>query len=319
MFIDPIINNSTPAQPLSFRHLLSSKQILESDINKIFSCAEIYRRNSKIVHKSCQDLIMASLFFEPSTRTRFSFESAMLKLGGKIISLEGKESSSLKKGETLSDTGRMMNNYADIIVMRHFLEGSVAEFSKFVDVPVINAGDGANEHPTQCLVDLYTIFVEMGRLTNLKIAILGDLKHARAFHSFLNVITKYSGNKLTLISPPSLRLESDFKNQLAKNGAVMIESTAISESIQDVDILYVSRIQKERFENVDEYENIKNSYFIDKKIIQNAHPNLKIMHALPRINEIAEEVDFMPQAIYFRQAQLAVYLRMALLSLMVNS
>lgn len=294
---------------LSFHHLIEAEQIDKSDVEKLITLAEKFRLES--VPKNCRDKIAATLFFEPSTRTRMSFESAMLRLGGQVITLENGETSSVKKGESLSDTGRIVSSYADILIARHPENGSIAELAKYATVPVINAGDGTNQHPTQSLVDLYMIFCEKKRLDNLKIGVLGDLKYGRTVHSLLTLMNRYENNHFTLISHPSLALAN-------KPTGNFIETDDLQSAIRDLDILYVTRVQQERFENKAEYAKMRDYYRIDKKLLTYAKQDLTLMHPLPRINEIDEEVDFTPQARYFAQANYAVYIRMALLSLMLS-
>jgi aspartate carbamoyltransferase catalytic subunit len=304
---------------LSFKHLLDASLIKESDIAKLFALAEKYRElghQKNFENGDCRGLIAATLFFEASTRTRFSFESAMLRMGGQIITLEYGESSSIKKGESLADTGRIISNYADIIVARHPKAGSIAELAKYATVPVINAGDGVNQHPTQSLVDIYTIFCEKKRMDNLKIGIVGDLKYGRTVHSLLNLMSRHPNNHFTLISHDSLALDSAKKQSFEKNGCKIIENSNLEEAIKDLDILYITRIQQERFKDDDEYEKVKNIYRIDKKLLEKGKKDLIVLHPLPRVSEIDVEIDEMPQAKYFAQANYAVYIRMALLSLM---
>ncbi|MBU6338898.1 MAG: aspartate carbamoyltransferase [Rickettsiales bacterium] len=306
---------------LSFHHLLNASQIKESDIKQLITLAEKFRKESKkktSPNTNCNNKILATLFFEPSTRTRFSFESAMLRLDGKIISLEQGESSSIKKGESLSDMGRIMSNYADIITIRHDKIDSAAEFAKYATVPVINAGDGANQHPTQSLVDLYTIFCEKKKLNNLKIGILGDLKYSRTVHSLLELMSRYKGNEFNLISHAELALDEKKKKDFLKNGCKIKETSDLESAMKDLDILYVTRVQEERFVNKKEFEKVKNVFHINKKILNKAKKDLIIMHPLPRVNEIDEEVDKLPYAKYFAQANYGVYIRMALLALMVK-
>lgn len=307
---------------LSFYHLLDSKQIKESDLDKLFELAEKYRKqgHQKTFEESrARGLIMATLFFEPSTRTRLSFESAMNRLHGRLITLEqGATSSSIKKGETLYDTGRIMSNYADIIVMRHPTAGSVADLAKYAHVPVINAGDGPNQHPTQALVDIYTIFCEKKRLSNLKIGIVGDLKYGRTVHSLMGLLSRFPDNQFTLISCPSLKLDEEKRKIFEANGSKVEETTDLESAIEDLDVLYVTRIQQERFENQDEFEKVRDIYHIDEKLIKRSKPNMTMMHPLPRINEIDVAVDDLPQAKYFEQANYGVYIRMALLTLMTE-
>lgn len=306
---------------LSFNHLLDADQIKESDIKKLITLAEKFRKQGHkktFASSDCKGRILATLFFEPSTRTRFSFESAMLRLGGQVITLEYGESSSVKKGETLSDTGRIISNYADVIVARYPEIGSVAEIAKYATVPVINAGDGANQHPTQSLVDLYTIFCEKKKLNNLKIGILGDLKHGRTVHSLLTLMSRHSGNHFTLISHPSLALDAKKKKTFEQHGCKITETSNLESALKDLDILYVTRVQQERFADKKEYDKVKNIFCINKNILSKAKKTLTIMHPLPRINEIEEEVDHLPQAKYFAQANYGVYIRMALLSLITK-
>jgi aspartate carbamoyltransferase catalytic subunit len=306
---------------LSFKNLISVDQISNSDIKHIIALAEKYRLNGHQKNFSDGDgrgLILATLFFEASTRTRFSFESAMTRLGGQVITLEYGKSSSVKKGESLSDSGRVISSYADIIVMRHPQAGSVAELAQYANVPVINAGDGINQHPTQSLVDLYTIFCEKARLENLKIGVVGDLKHGRATRSFIELMSRYKGNEFTLISHPSLCFDKDSVKKLQQSNKV-IETTDLEKSLADLDVLYVTRVQQERFENDAEYDKVKGSYRINKAMMKAAKNDMILMHPLPRVDEIEAEVDLLPQARYFKQAEYGVFVRMALLSLLTSS
>ena len=296
---------------LSFRHLLDSKQIKEGDIEKLFTLADEYYKNP---HQGSSNKILATLFFEPSTRTRFSFESAMHRLGGKIISLENGATSSVKKGESLADTGRMMSSYSDVIVMRHPKIGSAAELSEYSTAPVINAGDGSNQHPTQSLVDIYTIFREKGRLDNLRIGMLGDLKHGRAVRSLMTILSRYSSNQFTLISRPSLALDPERKKEFESHGCKIEETSNLEEVVKDLDILYVTRTQFERFDK-EKLKESNNSYLVDKRILDLAKKDLIVLHPLPRVDEIDPEIDDLPQAKYFTQANYGVFIRMALLSL----
>ncbi len=307
---------------LSFTNLLQSTQIKDSDISQLIDLAERFRqqdRKKTLENSNCKGLILATLFFESSTRTRFSFESAMYRLGGNVITLEQGDSSSIKKGESLSDTGRIMSNYADLIVVRHPEIGSVAELAKYATVPVINAGDGANQHPTQSLADLYTIFCEKGRLDNLKIAVVGDLKYSRTVHSLLDLMSRHSNNHFTLISHPSLTLDATKKRVYENNGCKITETSNLNEAVIDADIIYVTRIQEERFTNKKDYELVRDIYRINKKTLAQTKADLTIMHPLPRINEIDVELDDMQQARYFAQANYGMYIRMALISLLVKN
>jgi aspartate carbamoyltransferase catalytic subunit len=307
---------------LSFRHLLDAHDVKPDDLTQILALAGRYHREAKSGVRRWhdgQDYILATLFFEPSTRTRFSFESAMLRLGGQIITLEQGMSSSLKKGESLADTARMVSGYADLIVIRHDEVGSAAAFAGLASVPVINGGDGANQHPTQALADLYTIQLEKSRLDNLTIGIVGDLKYSRTAHSLLNLMSLYPHNSFVLISHPSLRLEPAQKQELEKSGCKVRETDDLAGVIRDLDVLYVTRVQGERFPNRGDYEAVKDEFCIRAETIAAARPDLVLMHALPRVNEIHPDVDNLPQAKYFEQAGRAVFVRMALLSLMKES
>ena len=301
---------------LSFRHLLDSNQIQESDLQKLFTLADEYH---KAARPDCKNKILATLFFEPSTRTRFSFESAMHRLNGRVITLENGETSSVKKGESLADTGRIVSNYADVIVMRHPKIGSVNELAEFATVPVINAGDGSNQHPTQSLVDVYTIFREKKTLDGLRIGILGDLKHGRAVHSLMTLLTRYPNNHFTLISHPSLSIEEESKIEFTKHGCNFEETSNLEYGIKNLDLLYVTRTQFERFDHEHKFKDFKDNYCVDKKLLDGAKKDMIILHPLPRTSEINPEVDDLPQAKYFAQANYAVFIRMALLSLMTNT
>ena len=300
---------------LSFRHLLDANQIKESDLEKLFALADKYYAKPE---QDCPNIILATLFFEPSTRTRFSFESAMHRLGGKIISLENGQTSSVAKGESLADTGRIMSNYADAIVMRHPKIGSAEELAKYATVPVINAGDGSNQHPTQSLVDLYTIFREKKKLDNLRIGVLGDLKHGRAVHSMMTLLTRYSKNHFTLISHESLALEEKSKKEFEQHGCKIEETSDLEDAIKDLDILYVTRTQFERFDK-DKLTKANDVYCVNKKLLAQGKKDLILLHPLPRTGEIDPEIDELPQAKYFAQANYGVFIRMALLSLMTNT
>lgn len=304
---------------LSFQKLLRGDQITRDDLYKLFHQADIYKNKLEKSEqiKDLEGKILASLFFEPSTRTRFSFESAMNRLGGKVISLENGASSSTKKGETLDDTGRMMDQYADIIVMRHPKPHSVEEFSKYVKSPVINAGDGENEHPTQSLVDLYTIYSEKGSLDNLKVGFIGDLKYGRTVHSLTNILTKYNAS-FKFISSKELQIPEKLRSFVKQSGNSFVELEEInSEVLEDLDVLYVTRVQQERFPDEKSYLRNKDLCYLDKKHISNKS-NFIILHPLPRVDEMDREIDNLPCAKYFEQVRLSVPIRMALLSLLLN-
>lgn len=305
---------------LSFQKLLRGDQITKDDLPKLFHQADIYKdklEKSQPI-KDLEGKILASLFFEPSTRTRFSFESAMNRLGGKVISLENGSSSSTQKGETLDDTGRMMDQYADIIVMRHPKPHSVEEFSKNVKSPVINAGDGDNEHPTQSLVDLYTIYSEKGSLDNLKVGFLGDLKYGRTVHSLTNIFSKYNAS-FKFISSTELQIPKKLRNFVKENGNSFEEVEKVSTDVlQDLDVLYVTRVQRERFPNEETYLENKDLCYLDKKHISD-NSDFIILHPLPRVDEIDRSIDDLDCAKYFEQIKLSVPIRMSLLFSLLNS
>ncbi len=263
--------------------------------------------------KDLGSVIVASLFYEPSTRTRLSFESAAHRLGAKVITVADIESSSISKGETLADTIRTIEKYADILVMRHPQEGSTEEACKYTKKPFINAGDGANQHPTQALLDVYTIHREMGGIDGLTIAFVGDLKFGRTVHSLLHILSLYNIKKILFISPDKLKMPQKYLDLLKDKNIERIEDTALEKHMPEIDILYMTRIQKERFESKEEYESLKNSYILTSHIVKMGKPTLRIMHPLPRVDEISTDVDNMEQAAYFREAENGIYMRMALL------
>jgi len=259
--------------------------------------------------------ILATIFYEPSTRTRLSFEAAMQKLGGGILTAENaRENSSAAKGESIADAIRVIGGYADVIVMRHFEEGAAKAAAAISPVPLINAGDGAGEHPTQALVDIYTIMKELGSVEGKRIALVGDLLYGRTIHSLLQLLCLYPGVSIDLISPANLRLPAKYIDYLKQNKVDFRESDALDASLPHADVLYITRVQRERFADASEYEEIKDSYFVDAAIASQLKPEAIILHALPRLNEIASEVDSNPRAAYFRQAKNGLYVRMALLT-----
>ena len=263
---------------------------------------------------------LATLFFEPSTRTRLSFEAAMLELGGSILGFSEASSSSASKGESVSDTVRVVGCYADVIAMRHPREGAPLAASMKSPVPIINAGDGGHHHPTQTLTDLLTIRREKGRLSNLTIGLCGDLMFGRTVHSLINAMSRYENINFVLISPDELKVPSYIKNQvLGKNGIGWQEARSLSDVMPSLDILYMTRVQKERFFNEEDYVRLKDSYILTKKMLAYAKADLSIMHPLPRVNEISTEVDDDPRAVYFEQALNGKYVRMALIKTMLDA
>lgn len=293
------------------RSLISIYDFTIEEQLRILDLAEGFEENT--VQNILHDYVVATLFFEPSTRTRLSFESAASYLGAKVIGFSDSSSSSVKKGETLKDTILTVSNYSDIIVMRHPREGSARYASEVSPVPIINAGDGANQHPTQTLLDMYSIRKTQGKLNGINIAFVGDLKYGRTVHSLVMALVNYN-TTFHLVSPPELKLPSYVKNHIKEKNLKYHQYTELSEVISEVDILYMTRIQKERFSDPIEYERVKNSYILSDNMLANAKDNMKVLHPLPRVNEITEDVDTSPKAYYFQQAQNGVYVRQALLA-----
>jgi len=293
------------------RNLISITDFNKDEYTKILDMAEDFEKQS--VQNIADGKVVATLFFEPSTRTRLSFESAANRLGAKIIGFTDAASSSTSKGESLSDTIKTVCCYADLIVMRHHLEGAARLASEVASVPIINAGDGANQHPTQCLLDLYSIRKTQHTLDNLHIALVGDLKYGRTVHSLVEAMCNYN-TTFHLISPPSLKLPSSVKMHIQKHNLQYHQYTEIHEAIDKVDILYMTRVQRERFLDIQDYEKVKNAYILEQSMLEKCKPNLKILHPLPRVNEIHTNVDATEQAYYFQQAQNGVYVRQALIA-----
>ena len=261
--------------------------------------------------------VLSSLFFEPSTRTRLSFESAMNRLGGKIIGFADSTATSQKKGESLADTVRMADSYSDVIVIRHHQEGAARLAAEFADAPVLNAGDGAGHHPTQCLLDLFTILMEKKRIEKNKVVLLGDLKYGRTVHSLAYALSLY-GAELVFVSPESLKMPKEVSQGCIDLGVEPASTSNLEKAVKDADVLYVTRIQKERFPDAEEYNRVVGTYQVDIDLLKNAKESLIIMHPLPRVTEIDPEVDKTPHAVYFKQAFNGVPVRMALLSLVLG-
>lgn len=258
--------------------------------------------------------VVASLFFEPSTRTRLSFETAISRLGGRIIGVSDPGSSSVSKGETLHDTIKMVSNYADLIVMRHPLEGAARYAAEVSSVPVINAGDGANQHPTQTLLDMYSILKTQGRLNNLNIFMVGDLKYGRTVHSLLMALSEFEGQIFNFVAPEELAMPEEYKIYLREKGIRYYEHREFNEIIAEADIIYMTRVQKERFSDPMEYEKVKNVYILRNKMLHATKPNMRILHPLPRVNEINTDVDANAKAYYFEQARNGVFAREAIIA-----
>ncbi len=267
----------------------------------------------------CKGKKLATLFFEPSTRTRLSFEAAMMELGGNVLGFSEAQSSSASKGESVSDTAKVISCYADIIAMRHPKEGAPLVASMAASIPVINAGDGGHNHPTQTLADLFTIHREKGHIDNLTVGFCGDLKFGRTVHSLINALSRYKGIKVVLISPEELKLPSYVKKDvLKKSGIEYVQTSSLEEVMPDLDVLYMTRVQKERFFNEEDYLRLKDSYILTPDKLENAKADLSIMHPLPRVNEIAVAIDDDPRACYFKQVLNGKYMRMALIMMLLE-
>jgi aspartate carbamoyltransferase catalytic subunit len=293
------------------KSLISITDFNRDQYLRILEIAGDFERNPN--QKLLNDHVVASLFFEPSTRTRLSFETAANRLGARVIGFSDSGSTSVKKGESLKDTIIMVSGYADIIVMRHPREGAARWASEVSSVPVINAGDGANQHPTQCLLDMYSIQQTQGKLENLQVAFVGDLKYGRTVHSLVQAMCNFNAS-FHLVSPDELKLPSSVKMHIKQAKLEYKQYTELMDIMPIADIIYMTRIQKERFSDPMEYEKVKNSYVLNRDMLANSKPNMKILHPLPRVNEISEDVDVMPQAFYFKQAENGVYVRQALLA-----
>lgn len=294
-------------------HVVEAKQLADKELLKeLFDLAEKFQEGSK--EDSLQGKILATLFYEPSTRTRFSFESAMLRLGGQVITAaDAAGSSSAKKGESLQDTIRIVNGYADGIVLRHPNNGAAFEAAEVSRVPLINAGDGSGEHPTQALLDVYTLQKEKGKVQGLCIALVGDLLYGRTVHSLIQLLALYRDIHIVLVSPAALRLPQEYKHYLEARNVSFEETENFHNALGKADAVYMTRLQKERFNSGVEYEQLKHSYILGEKELQLLKKNALIMHPLPRLDEIAPIVDSDPRAAYFRQARNGLFVRMALL------
>ncbi len=293
------------------KSLISIDDYTRDDYLEILRVAAEFEK--KPVQNILEGVVVATLFFEPSTRTRLSFESAVSRLGGKIIGFTDAASSSVKKGESLKDTILTVSNYSDLIVMRHPLEGSARYASEVATVPVINAGDGANQHPTQCLLDLYSIQQTQGTLENLKISIVGDLKYGRTVHSLLMAMSNFNPT-FNFIAPDELKVPEEYKRFLDLKNIKYEEHVDLAENILDSDIVYMTRVQRERFADPLEYEKVKNVYILNNEMLNGTKDNMKILHPLPRVNEIDEDVDENEKAYYFPQALNGVFTRQAIMT-----
>ena len=296
------------------RHIMSPLDFSVEELDQLLNLANDIEANPKKYAHACEGKKLATLFYEPSTRTRLSFEAAMMNLGGNVLGFSSADSSSATKGETVADTIRMVACYADICAMRHPKEGAPLVASLHSPIPVINAGDGGHQHPTQTLTDLLTIRSLKGRLDNLTIGLCGDLKFGRTVHSLISALVRYTGIRFVLISPEELRIPSYIRDDVLRENNIEFEEVErLEDALPKLDVLYMTRVQKERFFNEEDYVRMKDFYILDKKKMERAPQDMIVMHPLPRVNEIAVEVDDDPRAAYFKQAQYAVYARMALI------
>ena len=296
------------------RHLMNALDLTVDEIHDLIVLAEKIIQDPARFSEVCKGKKLATCFYEPSTRTRLSFESAMLHLGGSVLGFSSANSSSAAKGESVADTIRTVSCYADIAAMRHPKEGSALVASMASKIPVINAGDGGHQHPTQTLTDLLTIRSLKGRLDNLTIGLCGDLKFGRTVHSLISALVRYTGIRFVLISPEELRIPSYIRDDVLRENNIEFEEVErLEDALPKLDVLYMTRVQKERFFNEEDYVRMKDFYILDKKKMELAPQDMIVMHPLPRVNEIAVEVDDDPRAAYFKQAQYAVYARMALI------
>jgi aspartate carbamoyltransferase catalytic subunit len=302
------------------RDIISVKQFNRDDLEYVFGVAHEMR--GMVERIGTFDLlkgkILANLFYEPSTRTSSSFTAAMERLGGSVIPINEVKYSSVTKGESLSDTVRTLECYADVIVLRHPETGSAAIAAKAARKPVINAGDGIGEHPTQALLDTFTIVEELGRLENLNVTMLGDLKYGRTVHSLARLLSSFNGIKLNYVSPEILRMPQAVMDEVAEKNVPQAEYSSLEKVLPDTDVLYVTRVQKERFEDSAEYEKVKDAYVIDPEVMKPAKQDMIVMHPLPRVTEISMDFDDDPRAAYFRQMEYGLYVRMSLLAMVLG-
>ena len=301
---------------LKGRNLISITDFSKEEYIEVLDIAEDFEKNPK--QRILSDKVVATLFFEPSTRTRLSFESAANQLGARIIGFSDPGGTSVQKGESLHDTIVMVSSYADLIVMRNPTEGSSRYASEVASVPVINAGDGANQHPTQCMLDLYSIRKTQGTLDNLNIALVGDLKYGRTVHSLVQAMCNFNAT-FHLVSPTELKLPSSVKMSIKDAGLKYYQYTDIRSIIPIADIIYMTRVQRERFPDPLEYERVKDSCILSANMLEGCKPNMRVLHPLPRVNEITTDVDKTPYAYYFQQAQNGVYVRQALMSAILGA
>ncbi len=302
------------------KHLLTTKSLSKEEIDLILQTAENFEPYARKEKRGDQlkGKVLGALFYEPSTRTRLSFETAMIRLGGDVVSVADIGTTSMGvKGETVADTAKVISNFVDIVAIRHPEVGSAEEFANNASVPVINAGDGTNQHPSQALLDLFTIKKELGKIDGLTVGFSGDLKFGRTANSLAYLLANYDV-KLKFIAPKALPMKQKVKDDLNEKGVNFEETEDFNAGLSGLDVLYVSRVQKDRFTDMNEYEKLKDVYVLDRKLVEEKSPDMLILHALPRVNEIAKDVDDLKGAAYFRQVQNGVTMRMALLSMLCN-
>ena len=300
------------------RSLIDISELSVEELDRLIATANDIIENPQKYSEKCHGKKLATLFFEPSTRTRLSFEAAMYELGGNVLGFSESQSSSAAKGESVADTAKTVSCYADIIAMRHPKEGAPLVAAMNADVPVINAGDGGHNHPTQTLADLLTIHREKGGFENLTVGLCGDLKFGRTVHSLIAALSRYAGVKFVLISPTELKLPGYVKDGLDDKGIPYTETDSLENSLKDLDILYMTRVQRERFFNEEDYLRLKDTYILTPEKLKNAGEGLKILHPLPRVNEISVAVDSDPRACYFKQVLYGKYMRMALILMLLE-
>jgi aspartate carbamoyltransferase catalytic subunit len=296
------------------KHIISPLDLSVTELDEVLCLAEDIIKDPKKYSNVCHGKKLATLFYEPSTRTRLSFEAAMLNLGGSVLGFSSADSSSAAKGESVADTIRVISSYADICAMRHPKEGAPMVASKYSKIPVINAGDGGHNHPTQTLTDLLTIQNLKGRLNHLTIGLCGDLKFGRTVHSLINALVRYENVTFILISPDELKIPAYLREEVLEEGNINFKEVKVLEEVlPELDLLYMTRVQKERFFNEEDYIRLKDSFILDAKKMELAKKDMLVLHPLPRVNEIATEIDDDPRAVYFKQAEYGVYARMALI------
>ena len=300
------------------RSLINISELTVEELDRLIATANNIIENPKKYSEKCRGKKLATLFFEPSTRTRLSFEAAMYELGGNVLGFSESQSSSAAKGESVADTAKTVSCYADIIAMRHPKEGAPLVAAMNADVPVINAGDGGHNHPTQTLADLLTIYREKGGFENLTVGLCGDLKFGRTVHSLIAALSRYAGVKFVLISPTELKLPSYVKDTLKDKDIPYTETDSLENSLADLDILYMTRVQRERFFNEEDYLRLKDTYILTPEKLKCANDDMKILHPLPRVNEISVAVDSDPRACYFKQVLYGKYMRMALILMLLE-